>query len=50
VGNPGYVVVGQVDASQSSKAGERFGRQFRNEVLLEAAVKIKGVSIVDWGS
>lgn len=37
MGNPGDVVVGQVDASQSSKAGERFRRQFRNEVLLQAA-------------
>lgn len=39
MGNPGDVVVGQVDASQSSKAGERFRRQFRNEILLEATAK-----------
>lgn len=36
------VVVGQVDASQSPEAGERFGWQFGDEILLQAPVNEKG--------
>lgn len=39
MGNPGDVVVRQVDAAQAAKAGERLGRQLRDEVLLEATAR-----------
>lgn len=48
MGNARDVVVGQIDASQSPEAGERFGWQFGDEILLQAPINEKGEAVTIW--